>query len=211
MNLNFIKNIVLTLFLGVATATAQTGVKQATIASINISGNVTSDAELIKLTTGLVEGQAFSMDDIQKAVENLWEINVFEDIQVYGEEVEKGIALYFVVKEFPRLSEIQIEGQDEIEKKDIREKIGLFVGQTVSPQKIKKARNKILKLYAAEGFLKATADLETFVSKADTGRVLLKVKIDEGKKVLAVDYNAALDWVEVLNAGLDRIFDYLTA
>ena len=31
--------------------------------------------------------------------------------------------------------------------------------------------------------------------------------IEEGQRVLAVDYNAAMDWREVLNAGLDDIFE----
>ena len=31
--------------------------------------------------------------------------------------------------------------------------------------------------------------------------------IEEGRKTTAVDYNRAVDWRDVLNAGLDRIFD----
>ncbi|MGI9486330.1 MAG: amidase family protein, partial [Geminicoccaceae bacterium] len=31
--------------------------------------------------------------------------------------------------------------------------------------------------------------------------------IDEGREVRAHDYLAAVDWIEVLNAGLDRIFE----
>ncbi len=31
--------------------------------------------------------------------------------------------------------------------------------------------------------------------------------IEEGRRVLAMDYNRAVDWVEVLNAGLDEVFE----
>lgn len=36
---------------------------------------------------------------------------------------------------------------------------------------------------------------------------LLQGMIDEGRTLLAVDYSLALDWTEVLNSALDRIFD----
>jgi Asp-tRNA(Asn)/Glu-tRNA(Gln) amidotransferase A subunit family amidase len=36
---------------------------------------------------------------------------------------------------------------------------------------------------------------------------ILRGMIEEGQGVLAVDYNAAVDWIEVLNAGLDEVFE----
>ena len=35
----------------------------------------------------------------------------------------------------------------------------------------------------------------------------LREMIEEGRKVLAVDYNRAVDWREVLNSGLDQVFE----
>ncbi len=35
----------------------------------------------------------------------------------------------------------------------------------------------------------------------------LRDMIQEGQSVLAMDYNRAVDWIEVLNAGLDQVFD----
>ena len=35
----------------------------------------------------------------------------------------------------------------------------------------------------------------------------LREMIEEGRKTLAVDYNRAVDWREVLNAGLDQVFE----
>ncbi|MFQ5785817.1 MAG: amidase [Alphaproteobacteria bacterium] len=36
---------------------------------------------------------------------------------------------------------------------------------------------------------------------------ILREMIEDGQKVLAVDYNRAVEWIEVLNAGLDRLFE----
>ena len=41
----------------------------------------------------------------------------------------------------------------------------------------------------------------------DRLRRRLREMIEEGRKVLAVDYNRAVDWREVLNSGLDQVFE----
>jgi Asp-tRNA(Asn)/Glu-tRNA(Gln) amidotransferase A subunit family amidase len=56
------------------------------------------------------------------------------------------------------------------------------------------------------------ADLaKSFASLYGRGKnelsAILRGMIEEGQKVLATDYNAAVDWIGVLNAGLDRIFE----
>lgn len=42
---------------------------------------------------------------------------------------------------------------------------------------------------------------------ADSLSARLRGMIEEGRRVLAMDYNRAVDWVEVLNAGLDQVFE----
>ncbi|HMW36069.1 MAG TPA: outer membrane protein assembly factor BamA [bacterium] len=161
---------------------AQSGAKPK-IASIKIEGNIKSDPELIVIATGLSVDQEFNLDDIQKAMENLWQMNVFKDIQVFGEQTENGIAVVFEVKEYPRLENLEINGTDEIEEKDVRSKFGLFNGQTVSPQHIKKATERVRQLYASEGYRNVEIDVKSYNSETDTGKVLLKIEIEENDKV----------------------------
>ena len=46
-----------------------------------------------------------------------------------------------------------------------------------------------------------------YYEKKDLLSDVLTGMIEEGQGVLAADYNTALDWIEVLNAGLDEIFE----
>ncbi len=52
---------------------------------------------------------------------------------------------------------------------------------------------------------------KSFVGYAERGAdrlsPTLREMIDEGQQVLAVDYNRAVEWIEVLNGGLDEVFD----
>jgi len=61
-----------------------------------------------------------------------------------------------------------------------------------------------------------TADIaKSYARYYDEGRDKLSDRlaaiIEEGRRVLAVDYALAHDWIEVLNAGLDRLFDHYDA
>ncbi len=153
------------------------------IASIKVEGNLKSDADLIVIASGLSEGQEFNADDITKAIENLWEMNVFKDIQVYGEKIDDGIGVVIVVKEYPRLESMELEGEDKIDEEEIRNKMGLYTSQTVSPQHIKKAIGRIKRKYAEEGYLNAEVDITSYTSQNDSNKVILKIKITEGDKV----------------------------
>jgi outer membrane protein insertion porin family len=153
------------------------------ISAIKVEGNIKSDADLIVIATGLSVGQEFGVDDIQKAIQNLWDMNVFKDVQVYGEKKDDGVLVILAVKEYPRLEAIEISGSDKIEEKDVRQKIGLFTSQTVSPQHIKKASERVKKAYADQGYLNAKVEIKPYSSTTDTDKVLLKVKIEEGDKV----------------------------
>lgn len=156
---------------------------QPVIASITVQGNVKSDAELIIIACGLSEGQKLGADDIPKAIQNLWEMKVFKHIEILGEQTKEGLALTIHVSEYPRLESMEITGFDKVEEKDIRSQIGLFINQTVSPQHIKRAAARIKRVYASKGYLNADVQVKSYASESDTGKVLLKIKIDEGQKV----------------------------
>lgn len=153
------------------------------IASIKVKGNIKSDTELIIIASGLVVGQKLGSDDIPKAIQNLWDMKVFKDIEIQGEQTDEGLALTIVVSEYPRLESLELKGYDKVEEKDIRSQIGLFVNQTVSPQHIQRAASRIKRLYATKGYLNAEVKTQTYTSEADSGKIILKILIDEGDKV----------------------------
>lgn len=153
------------------------------VVSVTVEGNIKSDADLIKIAAGLNTGQEIGLEDIQKVIENLWAMNVFKDIQVYGTDAEGGLAITIVVKEYPRLESLELKGTDEIDEKDVRSAMNLFVNQTVSPQRLKSVEQRVKRLYATKGFLNAKVDVKSYESTTDTGKVLVKVNIEEGGKV----------------------------
>ncbi len=157
--------------------------KTVKLAAVRVEGNTSADANFIKLNSGLTENALVSGEDIQKAIKQLWALNMFSDIQVVMEkEVAGSVFLVLKVEEYPRLEKIELEGNKKIKKKDIEKELSFYKGQVVGPQESKKAAKKIKKLYAEKGYL--LAEVEPKLREgAENKRVILRFKINEGNKV----------------------------
>ncbi len=152
------------------------------INAITVEGNKSADASTIRLNSGMAVGESITGDDIQKAIKNLWSLNIFEDIQIYivNQSVD-GIDLLIRVKEFPRMRSVIIKGNEELSEEDVKEALQTYRGMVVSPYKISRMKQRLLKKYTEEGFLLAEVDIDTV--KAAKGRVNLMVNINEGFEV----------------------------
>ena len=88
----------------------------AVISKIEVSGNRTVNQSLIVNMSGLVVGAELRPATIQEAIKRVYAMNLFSDIQIEGEEQQDGVKLTVVVKEFPRVREIDISGNRKIKK-----------------------------------------------------------------------------------------------
>lgn len=175
------------LFLSVITTNtiyAQSASRRAVkLLSLSVEGNKTADTNFIKLNSGLTENEKITGEDIQKAIRQLWSLNMFSDIQVILEkEIANSVFLTIMVKEYPRLEKVELEGNKKIKKKDLEKELDFYRGQVLGPLVIKKAQKKIKNLYEEKGYLLAEVNAKTRESEKD-GRVILRFKIKEGNKV----------------------------
>jgi len=152
------------------------------VMKVRIEGNITSDADIIKLNSGLIEGREITLEDVQTAIKQLWRLGIFSDIQVYNESSDReNLEILIKVKEYPRLNEVVIEGNKKLKTKEINEKLDFYKGQIVNPARVSRGINKLQKAYSDEGYLLAEINTDTVF--VEEGRVDLKLSIDEGKKV----------------------------
>jgi outer membrane protein insertion porin family len=152
------------------------------IHSIQVEGNVEADTSLILINCGLVESGYIQGDDIQKAIKNLWSLQLFADIQIYAEtRAGNELDLKIKVKEYPRLEGWIVEGNKKLKKKDIDREIGFYRGMVFTSFHRYRARRALLKKYEDEGFLLAEVSIDT--THKTKNRVIATFKINEGKKV----------------------------
>ncbi|MCK5145775.1 outer membrane protein assembly factor BamA [bacterium] len=179
--INFIR-IFIGLLLTVSSLHAQ-NVLPAKVLGVSVSGNKNAAASVVRLSSGLREGKTITWDDMQKAIRQVWALGVFSDVRVtLDRQVGDGVYLTIHVKEYPKLEKVVIEGNDKIKTRELEEDIGFYRGQVLNMSDVAKARRSIIEMYAEKGY--TLAEVEPEVIDSDTqGRVILKIKINEGSKV----------------------------
>ena len=157
-------------------------VQKIRVNSITIEGNRSANTGMIRLNSGLSAGIEITGEDLQNAVKNLWALRIFSDIQIFvTNQAAQGLDLLIKVKEYPRLNDVVITGNDELSEKDIKEEMDTYRSMVVTPNRIYKIKDKILAKYRDEGYLLAKVNIDTVT--AGQGRVNMVLNINEGQEV----------------------------
>jgi outer membrane protein insertion porin family len=158
----------------------------AKILGISVEGNTLADPAAVIANSGLKVGDDIIMpgDQVSQAVRRLWNLRLFDDIQINVEKrVGSGLYLVIVVKEFPRFERTEIIGRNEVSEDDITKKINYVRGQVFPSQETIRIKKEIKKLYEKEGYLLAKINVDVVPSDTVKNRVVVRVTIDEGEEV----------------------------
>ncbi len=151
------------------------------IVGIRVAGNrrITSEDILAYLTEK--PGQIFAPETLSKDVRELWTSGFFDDIEVDLEREQGGATLRFVVRERPNISEIEFEGNDEVDTEDLTEAIEVKANTIISYPAIQRSIQKIRDKYAEQGYFLAEAQSEVLPLK--NNEVKIKFKVTEHGRV----------------------------
>src|SRR5436853_6807030 len=151
------------------------------------SGNTTVASDTIRVYLGIVPGEPYNPDLIQKNFLNLWQTGLFDDIRIEAERGESGgVVVRAVVKERPRIGSVEFRGNKELNTAKVnealeREKIDLHVGNTIEQTLVRRAAEAIKRAYAENGFEGVTVD-STTEDLTEPGEQKIVFNINEGIK-----------------------------
>lgn len=178
--------IVVLAFLCASTYPAVAQEQQAPIVKqIDIQGNQKVETAAIRQRIQTRVGDPFSPDQIREEVREIFKMGFFDDVLVEAEELEGGLRLIYVVKEKPSIGEIRIEGAEELDEEDIRDRIDVVAGAIFEPQAISRNVDKIRAFYEEEGFY--TAEVTGKTAEVSERLVDLTFEIQEGEKFFVRD------------------------
>ena len=103
---------------------------------INVDGNIKIETNHIINSSGLVLDTELTANDINNAVNRLWLLNRFADIQIEAEETKDGLVLYIEVEEFPLLKKIKFLGNTGKSSSKLLELSNLKEGEVLTSQKV---------------------------------------------------------------------------
>ena len=164
-----------------------------TISSVTVNGNLTTSEKTIVFTAGLREGQTISPADFPRAIKRLWQLGLFQDVQIqYEEETEDGLAIIIEVVENFILGDIRFAGNKKIKDRKFDDEISLSTGQRIKLNTLHNTEKSIRKIYAEKGYLNVKISSELSMPKKDLslfggkGKELIRdltFTIEENRKV----------------------------
>ena len=180
------------------------------IEDISVSGNQKIEDSAILNVIKSEKGGLVSSRILSDDIKAIYKMGYFSDVQVTISEGAKGKLLTYNVEEKPLISDIAIQGNDDIDEEEINNILTIKTRQVLNLDKIKTDVEKIKALYRDKGYLNAT--VEYTVEKTGTKGARVVFTIAEYKKLLIekidFDGNKAFtdddlkDIMEVSEAGL---------
>ena len=170
---------------GMDEAPAQTPI--AKVASIDIRGNQKIELPAIQGRLTLKPGDAYSPENVRGQIKILYDTGYFEDVQLETESTPDGIALVFVVREKPFITEIVFDGNEELSDDKLKEKITIKSQAFLDQQQAKESAEKIRLAYQEDGYF--SAQVIPIVQTLDVDRKRLTFFIKEGEKAKVKSVN----------------------
>lgn len=169
------------------------------LGGLTVMGAEYTDAQAIKLFSSLQIGQEMTIPDesIAKAIRNLWNQELFEDIDIQLAEVrDEEVFLVIEVRELPRLTRFTFTGVNRSEQEALKGKIDLLTGRVVNENVVTTARKRLRDHYLEKGFLDASISIIQSPDTTFENGARLTIDIDKGTKVKVG---------EILFTGLDAL------
>ena len=163
--------------------------KKFKIGGINFEGAENSDKNVIKLLSGLKEGDEITIpgDKITDGIKALWKQGLFETIDIYEERDRRvGNTIFLVIKvvERPRLSKFKFDGVRKTDADEIRGQIRLLKERVITDYLLGSVKNTVNDHYKNKGFFFNKVEI---IQEKDittkTPHVILTIKVSKGEKV----------------------------
>ena len=173
----------LLLLTALAILTGSAAAQQYTVVDIEVVGNRAASKSLILGVSSLEKGETLVASEVSETIRRLYGLGIFSDVRVDAEPVTGGLKLFIVVKELPKLTGLEFEGNKKVSTKDLKEEmVDIGVGGYISPYLIRDKRNQIAELYAERGYFQAEITHELEYNE-DSTEASLTYKVDEKSKV----------------------------
>jgi len=160
-------------------AAAQTAPR---LASVVVAGAQTVRSEQVLAWADFQIGEPVSREAVARAIRALYDTGRFREVFIYETEKPDGVELAINLIEYPRMSNLQINGANKIDEEELEEVSGLTPGGFLSPARLRKAREAIAERYRGDGYYNVDVETNDGILQL-TGSQPLVIAIVENEKV----------------------------
>ena len=160
--------------------------KKYEIAEIKVEGVDNYEDYILLGISGLSVGQTVSVPgaEITAAIKNYWKHGLFSDARIEAEKiVGNKIYLKIILRQRPRIANVEYFGVKKSEKKDLETKLNLVKGSQVTPNLIDRAKLIIKRHFDDKGFKNAEVNILERNIEGNKDQVNVDIMIDKKEKV----------------------------
>ncbi len=150
------------------------------VASIDIRGAKRIEVPAIAGRLTLKAGDRYTPDNVRGQVKILYDTGFFEDVQVETESIAEGMAVTFIVREKPFITEIVFDGNEQLTDEKLKEKTTIKSQTFLDQQQAKESAETIRLAYQHDGYY--NAQVVPVIEALDEDRKRLTFHITEGEK-----------------------------
>ena len=169
-----------------AIAAEQAGVK---VTAIEIRGNKRIELPAIAGRLTLKPGDPYTPENVRGQIKILYETGFFEDVQVETESGAAGVALAFLVREKPFITEIVFDGNQALSDDKLKEKITIKSQAFLDQPQAKESAEKIRLAYQGDGYFNCRVIPVVQTLDEDRKRLTFFVKEGDKARVKTVDFD----------------------
>jgi len=152
------------------------------IRRISIVGCNTTSPELVRVNSGLAEGEVFSTAKLEDAIKSIYALGNYADVRILTTQGAYGYDIEIRVVELPRIDEITFKGNKKVDDDELVKIINIYEGGFLSNSALFKAIKNIENKYIEEG--KYGVDIKYDLQDSELeGYKKLELLIDEGKEL----------------------------
>jgi outer membrane protein insertion porin family len=150
------------------------------VASVAIRGTKRIDATAIQGRLTMKAGDAYTGEAVRTQIRLIYEMGFYEDVRIETEPAPGGVAVTFVVREKPFITEIVFDGNENISDDKLKEKITIRNNSFLDQQQAKESAERIRSEYHDQGYYNVR--VTPIVQGVEEDRKRLTFFIKEGQR-----------------------------
>ena len=152
------------------------------VKEIRIEGNKRIEKAAITQKIRTKVGSAFSKEIVQDDIRSLFSLNFFDNVEVYEDDKDGGVAVIFDVHERPIVSKIDYTGLSALDKDEMKDLVTFKTFEVLDIHKLNASIEKISNKYEEKGYFLADVRYDIKVNEK-TNEAVVTFKIQENDKI----------------------------
>lgn len=158
------------------------------VKSIQIRGVKRIEETAVRGRLTLKVGDRYTGEAVRTQIRLIYEMGFYEDVRIETEPVPGGVAIVFVVREKPFITDIVFDGNDNLSDDKLKEKITIRNNSFLDQQQAKESAERVRQAYQEDGYYNVQVVPIIQSVEEDRKRLTLYVKEGDRAKIKAVNF-----------------------